>query len=492
MRGFANACVRLPTEMTLRRQVIAALGWSTGMRFAGQLITWAMTLVVVRILAPEDYGLMAITSAVLSMFQGISQLGLGEAIVQRKAIDEATLRRVFGLIISSNLAMLVLLSLAAYPIADFYDDRRLVLLMQVASLNFGFLALMAIPQAFLAKALRFREISWVEFGTSLLGGVTVLILAWTGAGVWSLMCGMIVQNVTRTVGFAIYAPYFPRPDFRLGGLRAIATFGALRTVENLAWQAYTSADTFIVGRILGQEALGLYSVAQTIALMPLSKVGGILSQVSFPAFALVQDQRQQAADYLVKALRLLAICGFPVFFGVSAVAPEFIEVVLGAKWAATIIPLQILAVVAPLRLFAPVISSFLRGVGLLRISVANTLLGLILLPVAIAIGCKWGIVGASVAWLCVYPVFFAHIILRTYQALGIPLSRVISAIGNPAIGAALMYFIVYLGRQAISDQVRVPIALVILIALGGIAYVGYSLVSNRATVTELWSLVWSR
>jgi O-antigen/teichoic acid export membrane protein len=478
--------------MTLRQQVMSALGWAAGMRLAGQLLTWGMTLVVVRILAPEDYGLMAITGAFLGLFQGLSQLGLGEAIVQRKSVDDEAMGRIFGLILSSNLVMLVLLSLAAYPIAAFYSDRRLVALVQVASLNFGLLAFMAIPQARLTKALAFRQISWIEFATSLLGSTIVFLLAHFGAGVWSLMVGMIVANTARTVGLSICAPYLPRPRFGFVGLKGIISFGVLRTVEHLAWLTYTAADTFIVGRFVGQQALGLYSVAQSIALMPLSKIGAIISQISFPAFALVQEEQQLASSYLVKALRLLAICGFPVFLGLSSVAPEFVPVVLGPKWAESTIPLQLLAAIAPLRLFNPVVTSFLRAVGHLQISVRNTLFGLVMLPAAIAVGCHWGIVGASLAWLLTYPVFFGHVIVRTCRVVGLPLSHVIKAIGNPGVGAAVMYLVVYASRQAISDHVRAPVALGILIALGAATYAVYCMAFNRAAIAELWSLIRSR
>jgi O-antigen/teichoic acid export membrane protein len=171
------------------------------------------------------------------------------------------------------------------------------------------------------------------------------------------------------------------------------------------------------------------------------------------------------------------------------VAPEFVAVVLGPKWVASTIPLQFLAAVAPLRLFSPVVSSFLRAIGQLRISVRNTFLGLVLLPIAIAIGCHWGIVGASVAWLCVYPIFFGHVIVRTCRAVGIPVAHILKAIGNSGVGAALMYLVVYAGRQAISDQVPTPVVLVILIALGAVSYVGYCVAFNRASLAELLSLV---
>jgi len=474
--------------VSLRQQVMSALGWAAAMRLIGQVLTWAMTIVVVRILAPEDYGLMAIAIVFLSLFQGFSLVGIGDAIVQRQTIDDQSLRRIFGLILVVNLTLLVLLCIAAFPIASFYDDDRLVLLVQVASLNFAFRALTTIPEAHLTKVLNFRQISWVDFTASLIGSVAVLILAYHGAKVWSLMCGAIVQSAVRTAGMLLCAPYFKRPTFVLKGLKGIISFSVLRTAENLTWLAYNSADTFIIGRLLGHEALGLYSVAQNLAQLPLEKFGGIVMQVSFPAFAAVQDQEKSATWYLRKVFRLLALCGFPVFFGLSAVAPELVPLVLGPKWLSATVPLQVLAVVAPLRLFSPVTSSFLRGMGQLRIAVTNGILGLILLPVAVAIGCRWGIVGASVAWLCAYPIFFGHMIAHICRVFRIPVMQIVGAISNPALGAAIMYGTISLGRQMLTDGLSSIVTLLILVTLGAITYLTYCLLFSRTAVAELWSL----
>jgi len=151
--------------------------------------------------------------------------------------------------------------------------------------------------------------------------------------------------------------------------------------------------------------------------------------------------------------------------------------------------LQILAIVASLQLFAPVTSSFLRGAGEIGIAVRNGILGLFLLPIAVILGCHWGTVGASAAWLFAYPIFFAHLMFRISAAFEIPASKILGALGRPALGAAIMYGVVSLGRLLLADRLNPVVTLAFLVLLGAVTYLSYSAMFGRSTALELWALV---
>src|SRR5262249_24466060 len=147
--------LRLESDMedtgSLKQSVLSAAGWAATTRLVAQLTNWAMTLATIRFLRPEDYGLMAMTMSIAGFVQSVSYVGLADAVVQSRRISDDDLRCVFGLILLVNAGCLVLLCGLAYPAAWFYDEPRLVILLQCASLMFIGIALTAIPHAMLTK-----------------------------------------------------------------------------------------------------------------------------------------------------------------------------------------------------------------------------------------------------------------------------------------------------------------------------------------------------
>jgi O-antigen/teichoic acid export membrane protein len=136
--------------MNLRQTIVSAVGWSVAIRLFVQIITWAMTLVVIRILSPDDYGLMAVAQIFVNFMLGFGSLGFGDALVQQRETPTVVVARLFGVLLLLGAGLGTLMAVAAWPIAAWYRDPRLVPLIQVSSLGFLFTALTALPRAFLS------------------------------------------------------------------------------------------------------------------------------------------------------------------------------------------------------------------------------------------------------------------------------------------------------------------------------------------------------
>ena len=132
--------------MSVKEAVVSAVGWSFGIKIIVQLITWAMTLVVIRLLSPDDYGLMAVSQIAVNFMLGFGSMGLGEALIQQGETPKIVVERVFGVLIVTAAMLTALLCLAAYPIGHWYHDDRLIPLIQVSSLGFPFAALTTLPR----------------------------------------------------------------------------------------------------------------------------------------------------------------------------------------------------------------------------------------------------------------------------------------------------------------------------------------------------------
>jgi O-antigen/teichoic acid export membrane protein len=474
---------------SIKSSVLKAVGWATATRLVGQMANWAMTFATVRLLRPEDYGLMAMTMAIAGFVQSLSYVGVSDAIVQKRHISDDDLRSVFGLILLINAACLALLCGLAYPAAWFYGEPRLVVLLQFASLMFIPIALQSLPRATLEKKLDLKTVSRIELVSNVAGGAFVLALAWAGAGVWALISGMLFTTLLRSLGFGLVVPYFRRPRFTLRNLSGILRFGGLRTAEQLLWALYTNSDVFIIGKLLGSDILGIYSVSYYVAALPVDKLAIVIKPVAFPAFAQVQHDRAEALRYLEKALRLLAYICFPIFFGIAATSPQIVAIALGPKWAEAVTPLAIVAFGMTLRPVGLVIPSFLMGIGEVGASFKNTLFATILFPLAFVIGGQWGLVGACAAWLVAYPLQFLALIRRVALVSKTSIAPLIEPLLSPLAGSLVMYIAVRASAAVLPEGLNAWNSFACLATIGILVYLGYTAVFLRPVLTELSGLV---
>ncbi len=472
----------------LKGSVLRAVGWAGANRMVGQLVTWTMTLVTVRILDPRDYGLMAIVMAVANFLASVSSVGFANVIVQSRQISDEALRSVFGIVLMMNAASIALLCELAYVAAWFYGEPRLVSLLQASSLLFAAFAFQAIPRAILQKRLDLKTLSLVDLASNTSGGVVVLFLAWHGAGVWSLVAGALFGALVRTIGLCLAAPYFRRPRFTLRDTSEILRCGGLRTVESLLWTIYSSSDVFIIGRLLGPQILGIYSVSRYLAALPSEKLALAIGPVILPAVSRVQDDRGEALRYLKKAIRILAVLSLPVFFGIAATSPQFVASVLGPRWSQAATPLAIVAFGLALRPIGDLLPSFLIGLGEYVASFKNTLYATILFPSAFIAGSHWGLLGVCGAWLVASPLQMLALLHRVALATRSSTSGLILPLLPPLAGSLIMYLTVRLVAGVLPPSLGSWLSLLWLVAVGAIIYLGYAALFLRPVLAELANL----
>jgi O-antigen/teichoic acid export membrane protein len=271
--------------------VIRSFLWQGGAQFGTQLVSWVSTLIVIRLLTPSDYGLLAMATLVLGLLFVVADLGFGSAVVQSKALDERSLRELGGVILLVNLVYGVCVWLGALPLSAFFNEPRLVPIIRALSLNFLFIAMFTLPQSLLIREMDFARKARVDVSAAIASAVVSLALAVLGFGVWALVGGMLALNLTKALLFQWTRPVFGVLPRRLDVLRPLMGFGLLISLDRILFFAYGQADIAIGGRVLGTETLGLYAIALSLAAMPMEKVLPVVTQVSFAAFSLIQEDR---------------------------------------------------------------------------------------------------------------------------------------------------------------------------------------------------------
>ena len=464
----------------IRTKVLIALRWTTLSKFSGQLVSWAVTVYVIRILSPDDYGLMAMASVPIIFFYLLNTVGLDAVLVQKRDLSERLRAQVFGIVILVNLLLFLGFLGGAPWIAAFYHEPRLTAMVRVLGFQFVLLAFETLPQSQLERDFDFGRRSIVELVTIVAGSLTAWTLARAGFGVWTLIWGSLTTTAVRTVGLNLAQRSWCWPRFSIEGIKGDLLFGRSVTVDRALRFTLADSDRFIGGKLFGNVLLGYYAVANDLASLPINKLTGLINSIALPAFAKAQLTPAGARSYLLTVTRLMSLLAFPFFLGISSIAPELTVLLLGPKWQAAAIPLQLLSLVMPLRMLMNAFQPFLWGVGRPDTSASTFLIGALTMPVAFVVGAQWGPVGLSVAWALVYPLVFLASIAYAQSLTGVLVTDILGTMGRPILASLFMYAVVFTAKNyAVFGHSGAVLHLTELVLLGVVTYTGAMLVLDR-------------
>jgi PST family polysaccharide transporter len=352
------------------------------------------------------------------------------------------------------------------------------------SLGFVISSFRSVPNALLQRDMSFKSLALIDGAQALaLAGVMVL-LAVLGFGYWTLVIGNLLSATLMTVltltqcrrGFA-----WPRWK----GLRPAITFGRQVLFVRLAWYAYSNADFFVAGRRLGREPLGAYSLAWTLASVPIEKIGVLIFNTAPAYFSSLQHDRAALRRNLLHLTEGISLLTAPLCIGLALVASEFVPLALGTKWIPMIVPLQLLAAYGAIRSIFPLINQILQVTGDTRYSMWNSIAAAIVLPIGFFVGSYWGIDGIAATWLVLHPIVLVLPYRRALRRIDLPFRSYLAAV-LPAGNAALHMSAAVLGVRALLPA-AVPLALrfAILVAVGASVYVGALFLYHRDRIDGL-------
>jgi len=442
-----------------------------------------------RLLAPTDYGLAAVCSAVVMLASLIAELGFGAAIVQAVTVSRDEVRSVFGasLLFSSLCAGVV--ALAAPLLGDFYRTPQAVPMIQVAMLTLMLSSLATLPDAYLRRDMAFERISVVEFCAGIMATLVTVSLAASGAGVWSLILGPVAGTAMRTIMVFVMARIWIAPSLNISAARRLLDYGLKIAVSRMAGYVMGQSDVLIAGRILEKSELGVYSIAMHLAMLPMAKLMGVLNAVAFPAIADLNRNSGDALAHLLGSLRMIGHVVVPLLWGLAAVAPSLIPVVIGPAWHDAVLPLQIVCVVLPLRLVSVLLSTTLQGLGHAGLDLRNTLTGVVLLPILFAIGSTHGAEGLAAAWLVGLPLLLTVNLRRARRVLGFGIGAMLKALAPPIVCSAVMVSVVMLTGQALGPSALTVPGLTSAVFVGAMCQIFLLWHFDRTSATALLKLV---
>ena len=351
----------MPDNENLTSKVVRASFWTVATRWTMRSLGLVSLIVLARLLEPEDYGLMAMAMTFVALMNLFMTWGFEIAIVrhpdpQRDHYDTAWTLQFFNGLICSTVVFLM----APY-IADFFDEPRLVEMLRIMSIGFIVIGLNNIGLADLQRNFQFsREFRYLV-ACRLTAFVVTIIAAYLLRSYWALVIGQLTATTVRLCFGYIVVPR--RPRFTLSRSAEILSFSVWVVVRNFALFATKRFDTIVISRLYTAEMIGPYDLAKNVSRMAISESLHPLSRALLPGFSKITSEERRALAALGKALGIYATIALPLGLGLASVAEEFVNVVLGQKWAAAVPFVVLFAVGTSARFLLSPFGPFLLAQG---------------------------------------------------------------------------------------------------------------------------------
>jgi O-antigen/teichoic acid export membrane protein len=456
----------------LAKQAGAALAWQ-GFQHAGvKVIFLSRTLILARLLSPDDFGLLAIAMVTISMLLSLTDFGMVPALIQRSHVDESHYNSAWTLGVLRGVIIAGIVFAVAPLMAAVFMEPRSTNLIRVLALRPLLEATASIGVADLNRNLRFRGLALISVATAAIDTMVAIGLA-RHLGVWALVAGTLSGAVTGVIVSYLLMPRRPRLSLNRQATLSLIRYGRWVFVTGLVAMAGSSMLQAVISRQLGTVELGLYFLAAKLAFLPYEVASQVVGAVAFPLYARLQSNPGQSARAFRTLVLGMAALLFPIYALTIVLAPSLVHNILGPRWMGTGTAIQVLACASMMGLLTDATVPLLKGLGHPhKVALLEATQSLLLVSLAWYLADHYGLTGAAAAWLPAVATsqlisggFVLSLLRQPFTGLRIPMMAIIAASG---VGAAIA-----LGVSAV------------LPGLGG--FVTAVLLTLSATGLVLWS-----
>ena len=440
----------------LKNKIIRSGFWA-GISFSVNKVLQIVTsIIVARILAPEDYGMNGIIWAVILIMERFTQMGIQPAAVQNTDYDSANMDHVLDTLFISNvvrgLFLSVLMYVSGHWVAQFYDSPQLEALIKFGSLYFLFNSFVNVGLTIRMKNIDFKKLEIWQQLSSCLQLLIMIALAVKLRNVWALLYGSVIGSALYTLSTYFVSPYKPRINFSKKVFFDLFGFGKYFILTEVLILLASRVDAIVIGKVLGMVELGFYVLAYRIVCLNMIQITNVIYKITFPAFASIQDNTAMVIKVFTKSLRYFLSIVLPALAFLFIFASDIVLVAYGDKWMPIVPVLKIIIFVAALKSLENLFKSIFQGTGhiepLFKIHLACTIFFLICIYPATKM---FGIIGSAYLLLVVtflfhiisWPLFFKLFETRFYSVANQLFPSVIATVIMSAILFSVKYFALF-------------------------------------------------
>lgn len=471
---------------SLKHKTVKGVLWSSVERFSGQGVTFVFSIILARLLTPDDYGIVTMISIFFSIAGCFIDSGFGSALIRKKDRTEEDIYTCFTFNVIVSIACYILLFFCAPLIARFYNQPILTPIVRISGLNLMIGAFAGVSGSMFSYYLDFKTPAIISLICNIISGFVGITVAYLGYGVWALVWQGVASGTLRSILTILASKFHPRFAFSKNSFRYLFGYGSKITLSYLIGTIYENIYPIFIGKFYKPSQLGNYSRALGWAQLPSSNITGVLQRVTFPVLAEIQDDDYRLAFNYRRLLRLSAFVVFPLTVGLSAVAAPLIRVVLTSKWDGCIIYLQIVCFALMWYPIHAINLNLLEVKGrsdlFLRLEIIKKVIGLCIMFVAIPLGVEamcWSMIVSSLLCLIVNTYYTGRIIKVNYWVQMKDLLPIL-------INSCIMGVVAFFSMKIVSQDI---LKLILGIFTGGLYFTISSYFISRDEFNDIKSII---
>lgn len=363
--------------------VISNLVWRFAERCGAQLVSFIVSIVLARILAPEDYGTIALVTVFTAILQVFVDSGLGTALIQKKDADEIDFSSVFYFNFVVCLILYLGMFAAAPFIADFYGDVTLVPVIRILSLTIVISGVKGIQQAYVSRNMLFKRFFFSTIGGTIFSAVLGIAMAYAGFGIWALVAQQLSNTFIDTLILWITVRWRPTKSFSWTRLKYLLSFGWKLLVSSLLDTAYNNLRNLIIGKMYSSSDLAFYNQGDKFPKVIVTNINASIDSVLLPTMSSAQDDKERVKQMTRRAIKTSTYVMAPLMMGLAFCAEPIVSLVLTDKWLPCVPFLRIFCITY---MFWPVHTANLNAINamgrsdwFLRLEIIKKIMGMTIL-----------------------------------------------------------------------------------------------------------------
>lgn len=374
----------------LKKRTVNGVIWSGLERFSVQGIQFLIMIVMARVLSPSDYGLIGMLTVFLAVSQSLVDSGFSQALIRKQNRTETDNSTTFYFNLVVGLALYIILFLSAPLIADFYHNPELISIARWIGLSIVINSLVVVQRALLTIKIDFKTQAKASLVAVLISGVTGVIMAYSGYGVWAIVCQQLVNLGINTLLLWIFSHWRPSWVYSWNSFRELFSFGSKLLCSGLIDTVYRNIYLIVIGRRFSAANLGYYTRAHQFSDFPSTNLTGIIQRVTYPVLCSIQGDDEHLSVVYRRFLRLSAFIVFPLLMGLAAVAKPLVLLLLKDQWLFVATLLQIICFAMMWYPIHAINLNLLQVKGcsdlFLRLEIIKKIVGVLILCITIPLG----------------------------------------------------------------------------------------------------------
>lgn len=392
--------------MSLRKKTISGFTWSFIDSFANQGLSFLIGIILARLLSPEEFGLIGMLAIFMAISQSFIDSGFGSALIRKQDCTAEDYSTVFYYNLAAGIILYAVLFFSAHAISGFFAKPQLKLMVQVLGISLIINSFSLIQKTILIKNINFKLQAKISIISLIISGLISIGMAFRGWGVWSLVMRLVIQNICMSALLWLWNAWRPRIIFSFASFKELFGFGYKLLFSGLIDTTYKNINYLIIGKVFFASELGYYTRAQSFSMLPAQSLTEVIQRVSYPALSTLQDDQDRLKAAYRKLIKGTMFISFVLMMGMAAIAKPLVITLIGEKWFASIIYLQLLCFVAMLYPLHALNLNMLNVKGrsdlFLRLEIIKKLLVIPVIFIGIFLGIKIMIIGMIVSSIIAY------------------------------------------------------------------------------------------